>query len=113
MRRFSDLYEALDSTSSTGAKVETMAQYFRAAQAEDAAWAVFFLTGQRSKRLISPLMSLSFLPRSRTPALPTARSPYNYFANRFQISTTLIAGGTAEFTRALKRKRSPLTLGEY
>jgi DNA ligase 1 len=53
MRRFSDLYEALDSTSSTGAKVEAMAQYFRAAPAEDAAWAVFFLTGQRSKRLIS------------------------------------------------------------
>ena len=53
MRRFSDLYEALDSTSSTGAKVEAMAQYFRAVPAEDAAWAVFFLTGQRLKRLIS------------------------------------------------------------
>jgi DNA ligase-1 len=53
MRRFSDLCEALDGTSSTGAKVEAMAQYFRAAPVEDAAWAVFFLTGQRSKRLIS------------------------------------------------------------
>jgi DNA ligase-1 len=56
MRRFSELYEALDSTSSTGAKVEAMAQYFRAAPAEDAAWAVFFLTGQRLKRLISGRM---------------------------------------------------------
>jgi DNA ligase 1 len=53
MRRFSDLYEALDSTSSTGAKVEAMAQYFRAAPADDAAWAVFLLTGQRFKRLIA------------------------------------------------------------
>ncbi|HEX6115082.1 MAG TPA: ATP-dependent DNA ligase [Geminicoccaceae bacterium] len=53
MRRFSDLYEALDSTTSTSAKVEVMAQYFRAVPAEDAAWAVFFLTGQRLKRLIS------------------------------------------------------------
>jgi DNA ligase 1 len=53
MRRFSDLYEALDSTSSTRAKVEAMARYFRAVPPEDAAWAVFFLTGQRLKRLIS------------------------------------------------------------
>jgi DNA ligase 1 len=53
MRRFSEIYEALDSTSSTGAKVEAMAEYFRAASAEDAAWAVFLLTGQRLKRLIS------------------------------------------------------------
>jgi DNA ligase-1 len=53
MRRFSDLYEALDGTSSTRAKVETMAEYFRQVPPEDAAWAVFFLTGQRLKRLIS------------------------------------------------------------
>ena len=56
MRRFSDLYEALDSTSSTRAKVEAMARYFRDVPPEDAAWAVFFLTGQRLKRLISGRM---------------------------------------------------------
>ena len=56
MRRFSELYEALDATTSTNAKVEAMAAYFRAAPAEDAAWAVFFLTGQRLKRLISGRM---------------------------------------------------------
>ena len=53
MRRFSELYEALDGTTRTNAKVEAMAGYFRAVPAEDAAWAVFFLTGQRLKRLIS------------------------------------------------------------
>jgi DNA ligase-1 len=53
MRRFSNLCEALDSKSSTGAKIEAMAPYFRTAPAEDAAWAVFLLTGQRLKRLIS------------------------------------------------------------
>jgi DNA ligase-1 len=53
MRRFCDLYEALDSTGSTRAKVEAMAEYFRAAPPEDAAWAVFFLAGQRFKRLVS------------------------------------------------------------
>ena len=56
MRRFTDVYEALDGTGSTRAKVEAMAQYFRAVPPEDAAWAVFFLAGQRLKRLISGRM---------------------------------------------------------
>jgi DNA ligase 1 len=53
MQRFCQLYEALDATTRTNAKVAAMVRYFEAAPAEDAAWAVFFLTGQRLKRLIS------------------------------------------------------------
>jgi len=53
MKAFSNLYEALDSTTSTNGKVEAMVSYFREAPAHDAAWAVFFLSGQRLKRLIS------------------------------------------------------------
>ena len=53
MHRFSQLYEALDATTKTNAKVEALAAYFRAVPAEDAAWAVFFLTGQRLTRLVS------------------------------------------------------------
>ncbi len=53
MDRFSQLYEALDATTRTNTKVEAMAVYFRTAPPEDAAWAIFFLTGQRIKRLIS------------------------------------------------------------
>jgi DNA ligase-1 len=53
MRRFVDLFDALDRTTRTNAKVRAMADYFRATPPEDAAWAVFFLTGQRLKRLIS------------------------------------------------------------
>jgi DNA ligase 1 len=53
MRRFSELYEALDGTTRTKAKVEAIVAHLREAPAEDAAWAVFFLTGQRLKRLIS------------------------------------------------------------
>jgi DNA ligase-1 len=53
MQRFAKLYETLDGTTRTNAKVEAMVRYFEAAPAEDAAWAVFFLTGQRLKRLIS------------------------------------------------------------
>jgi DNA ligase-1 len=50
--RFARLYDAIDRTTSTNAKVAAMADYFREAPPEDAAWAVFFLTGRRLKRLV-------------------------------------------------------------
>ena len=53
MRRFARLYTALDETTATGEKIAALADYFRAADAADAAWAVHFLTGRRPKRLVS------------------------------------------------------------
>jgi DNA ligase 1 len=50
--RFAILYDAIDRTTSTNAKVAAMVEYFRSAPAEDAAWAVYFLTGRRLKRLV-------------------------------------------------------------
>jgi DNA ligase-1 len=52
MIRFARLFERIDRTTSTNAKVEAMAEYFTSVPSEDAAWAVFFLTGRRLKRLI-------------------------------------------------------------
>jgi DNA ligase-1 len=52
MKRFAALYDAIDRTTSTNAKVAAMVQYFRTAPAPDAAWGVFFLTGRRLKRLV-------------------------------------------------------------
>src|ERR1044071_4978103 len=52
MRRFVDLYERLETTTSTNEKVEAMVAYFREAPPADAAWALFFLSGQRLKRLL-------------------------------------------------------------
>ena len=52
MRAFALLYDAIDSTTSTNAKVAAMVAYFRTAPRADAAWAVFFLTGRRLKRLL-------------------------------------------------------------
>src|SRR3954447_25075426 len=60
MQRFAALYDALDSTNSTNAKVAAMTAYFASAPAEDAAWALFFLTGQRLKRLIAPSLLASW-----------------------------------------------------
>ena len=52
MRAFAALYERLDATTSTNAKIDAMAAYFRSASADDAGWAVYFLSGRRLKRLI-------------------------------------------------------------
>ena len=52
MRRFCELYEALDATTSTNAKVAALAAYFGDAPPADAAWAIFFLTGRRLKRVV-------------------------------------------------------------
>ena len=52
MHRFATLFDAIDRTTSTNAKVAAMADYFADAPREDAAWTVFFLTGRRLKRLV-------------------------------------------------------------
>ena len=52
MRSFADLYRALDETTSINEKVRSMAAYFEQADPRDAAWAVFFLSGRRLKRLV-------------------------------------------------------------
>jgi DNA ligase-1 len=55
MRAFARLFAAIDQTNSTNAKVAALAEYFAAAPPQDAAWAVFFLTGRRLKRLVPHL----------------------------------------------------------
>jgi DNA ligase-1 len=52
MRKFARLFDAIDRTTSTNAKVAAMVDYLADAPREDAAWAVFFLTGRRLKRLV-------------------------------------------------------------
>ena len=53
MRRFAQLFDDLDGTTSTTAKVQLLVDYFRHAQAADAAWAVYFLCGGRPQRLVT------------------------------------------------------------
>jgi DNA ligase-1 len=53
VRRLADLYDTLDATTSTNAKVEALVAYFHQTPPEDAAWGLFFLTGRRLKRLVS------------------------------------------------------------
>lgn len=52
MKMFAQLYAAIDETMRTNEKVDAMVAYFKRADPADAAWAVYFLSGQRPKRLI-------------------------------------------------------------
>jgi len=52
VRVFSELYEELDSTTSIKLKLAALARYFKQAPAEDAAWATYFLSGRRLKRIV-------------------------------------------------------------
>ena len=52
MKRFADLYDAIDRTTSTNAKVAALVAYLSSVPPADAAWALFFLTGRRLKRLL-------------------------------------------------------------
>lgn len=52
MRAFTDLYFRLDAASATGEKLAALHHYFRTAPPEDAAWALWLLTGSRLKRTI-------------------------------------------------------------
>ncbi len=53
MQQFAHLYARLDATTKTNEKVAALQDYFAEAPAADAAWAVFFLTGRKLKRVIS------------------------------------------------------------
>jgi DNA ligase-1 len=53
MDRFTQLFAELDATTRTTEKVAAMESYFAVAPPEDAAWALFFLTGRKIKRAVN------------------------------------------------------------
>jgi len=52
MKAFAELYAELDATTSSNAKLAAMQDYFAKAPPEDAAWAVYFLSGGRPRQLV-------------------------------------------------------------
>ena len=53
MRQFSQLFAELDETNRIGLKVAALERYFREAEPADAAWAVYFLSGNRPRRAVN------------------------------------------------------------
>ncbi|QEG40950.1 ATP-dependent DNA ligase [Roseimaritima ulvae] len=52
MIRFAALYDSLDATTKTNEKIAAMADYFATASPADAAWATYFLSGNKLRRLV-------------------------------------------------------------
>jgi DNA ligase-1 len=52
MKAFAELYAELDATTSSNAKLAAMQRYFAQASPQDAAWAVYFLSGGRPRQLV-------------------------------------------------------------
>ncbi len=52
MKAFAELFKQLDETNSSSKKVDHIVEYLKKATPEDAAWALFFLTGRKLLRLM-------------------------------------------------------------
>ena len=52
MKAFAELFNALDASTATSAKVDALKRYFSAAPATDAAWAVYFLAGGKPRQVV-------------------------------------------------------------
>lgn len=52
MREFARLYAELDDTTSTASKLEALQAYFRTAEPDNAAWAVYFLAGGKPRQAV-------------------------------------------------------------
>ncbi len=52
MRRFAELYQALDASTATQDKVGALRAYFQSAPPADAAWAVYFLAGGKPRQVV-------------------------------------------------------------
>ena len=63
MQAFARLYRQLDEQRGTNAKVDAMADFFARVEPDDGAWAVYFLSGRRMKRLIGPVRLREWLAR--------------------------------------------------
>lgn len=53
MIRFANLYTQLDATTKTNDKIRILADYLASVSAEDAAWAIYFLSGNKLRRLVA------------------------------------------------------------
>ena len=53
MKRFSQLFNELDASTATSAKVDALKRYFAHVGDADAAWAVYFLAGGKPRQVVN------------------------------------------------------------
>lgn len=94
MQRFAVLFEQLDTTHATRAKLDAMLDYFAAVPPEDAAWAAYILMGRRVKRSVGPALLRAWLAEeSRLPSWLVAET-YASVGDLAETIALLVAGET-------------------
>src|SRR5690606_12506014 len=69
MRAFNELFEEIDRTTSTNAKVEALVRYFRSAHNQDLLWCVYLLMGKSTGRFVkTAILRQAAIQLSQLPA---------------------------------------------
>lgn len=90
MKRFAELYRALDASTGTSDKRAAMVEYFRDAPPEDAAWALWFLSGNKLARIASgPELREWVAERARLPTWLVEAS-YDHVGDLAETATLLL-----------------------
>jgi DNA ligase-1 len=97
VRDFAELYDEIDTTTSTNLKVAAMVAYFRSAPPADAAWAAYILSGRRLKRFIGPSLLRKWLIEAS--GLPEWLTDESYSAVGDMAETIALLMETDESTR--------------
>ncbi len=103
MKRFGQLFEAIDSSTSTRAKTAALARYFANAPAKDASWAAWFLTGHRPRQAVPTR-------RMATWAAEAARLPLWLFEECYDAVGDLAETITLILPPAIAQADEPLSV---
>ena len=96
MKDFAALFDRLDRTTGTNAKLSALADYFRQARPEDAAWAVYFLTGRRLKRLVNTRELREWTAEASGLALWLIEESYEHVGDLAETMHLLLPPASAE-----------------
>ena len=90
MKAFAELYRRLESSTGTSDKRAALAGYFRAAPAADAAWALWFLAGNKLARIANATELRDWIAeRARLPAW-LVESSYHHVGDLAEAATLLL-----------------------
>ncbi len=97
MKRFADLYAAIDESTRTTVKVAAMADYFRTADPADAAWAIAFLIGRKPRQLVPTRLLREWAAETAGVPLWLFEESYHAVGDLAETIALLLPHGTPEF----------------
>ena len=102
MKLFSELYTALDETTQTTSKVEALVAYLRAAEPEDAVWAISMLMGRKLRQPVSALKLRRWAAEEAGIPEWLFNASYEVVGDLAETVTLLLPPGACDDNRRLK-----------